>query len=49
MYSWVPIQKWDRDWTDHDLYEKYGLTIDETDYIEAMIKPLHEDMVPIDE
>jgi site-specific DNA-methyltransferase (adenine-specific) len=40
MYSWVPIQSWDRQWTDNALYEKYGLTKEETDYIEAVIRPM---------
>jgi len=40
MYSWVPIQSWDRQWTDKELYKKYGLTKVETDYIESVIKPM---------
>ena len=40
MYSWVPIQSWDRQWTDKALYKKYGLTKDEVDYIEAVIRPM---------
>jgi site-specific DNA-methyltransferase (adenine-specific) len=37
-YSWVPIQSWDREWTDAELYEKYGITSDEQAYIETLIK-----------
>ena len=40
MYSWVPMQPWDRQWTDKELYEKYGLTQKEIDYIEAVIRPM---------
>lgn len=40
MYSWVPIQSWDRQWTDKALYKKYGLTKDEVDYVEAVIRPM---------
>lgn len=40
MYSWVPIQSWDRQWTDKALYKKYGLTKEEIDYIEAVIRPM---------
>ena len=40
MYAWVPIQTWDRDWTDEVLYEKYRLTTDEINYIESVIKPM---------
>jgi site-specific DNA-methyltransferase (adenine-specific) len=39
-YSWVPIQSWDRAWTDEELYEKYGITPDEQLYIESQIKPV---------
>jgi len=40
MYSWVPIQKWDRQWTDKALYKKYELVVEEIDYIEAVIRPM---------
>lgn len=43
MYSWVPMQTWDRIWTDEELYKKYGLTNDEIDYIEAVIRPMNLD------
>lgn len=39
-YTWVPIQTWDRIWTDAVLYEKYGITADEQAYIESMIRPM---------
>lgn len=39
-YSWVPMQSWDRRWTDSELYAKYGLTTDETSYIESLIRPM---------
>lgn len=40
MYKWVPVQTWDRKWTDEMLYEKYGLTEDEISYIESVIRPM---------
>jgi site-specific DNA-methyltransferase (adenine-specific) len=40
MYAWVPQQSWDRTWTDKALYKKYELTRDQTEYIEAVIKPM---------
>jgi len=40
-YTWVPIQTWDRIWTDHELYEKYGVTEDEKAYIESQVKSLN--------
>ncbi len=40
VYTWVPMQTWDRTWTDAELYEKYGLTDDEIAFIESQIKPM---------
>lgn len=40
MYSWVPVQSWDRQWTDKALYKKYKLTAEEIDYIETFIRPM---------
>ena len=40
MYRWVPIQTWDRHWTDAELYEKYGIEEDEIALIESMIRPM---------
>ncbi|ANO13110.1 Eco57I restriction-modification methylase domain-containing protein [Mycobacteroides abscessus] len=39
-YTWVPLQTWDRIWTDAELYAKYGLTDDEIAYIESLIRPM---------
>ncbi|MFH0798755.1 MAG: Eco57I restriction-modification methylase domain-containing protein [Pseudomonadota bacterium] len=39
-YQWVPVQAWDRQWTDRDLYKKYKLTKGEIDYIELVIRPI---------
>ena len=39
-YSWVPMQDWDRVWTDQALYEKYGLKADEVRLIETSIRPM---------
>ena len=43
MYSWVPQQTWDREWTDKELYKKYKLTKDEIAYIESVIRPMELD------
>lgn len=40
MYLWVPVQSWNRQWTDKVLYKKYGLSAEEIDYIEAVIRPM---------
>lgn len=44
-YLWVPLQSWDRNWTDNDLYEKYGITPEEQAFIESQVKamPLDDD------
>ena len=34
-YVWVPMQTWDRTWTDAALYAKYGITKKEQAYIES--------------
>lgn len=40
VYSFVPIQDFDEEWTDEKLYKKYGLTQEEVDFIESMIRPM---------
>ena len=40
VYSFVPIQNFDESWTDEKLYAKYGLTQEEIDFIESMIRPM---------
>ena len=39
-YTFVPIQDFDESWTDEKLYKKYGLTAEEIDFIESMIRPM---------
>ena len=40
VYSLVPIQDFNEPWTDEKLYTKYGLTEEEIEYIESMIRPM---------
>ena len=40
VFQFVPLQDFTRPWTDADLYAKYGLTDDEIQFIESMIKPM---------
>jgi site-specific DNA-methyltransferase (adenine-specific) len=42
-YSWVPIQTWDRTWTDQELYAKYGITQKKQAYIESQVKQMNLD------
>lgn len=40
VFSFVPIQDFSEPWSDEKLYKKYGLTQEEIDFIESMIKPM---------
>jgi site-specific DNA-methyltransferase (adenine-specific) len=40
VYSYVPIQDFTKKWTDEKLYAKYGLTDEEINFIESMIRPM---------
>ena len=42
VYTFVPTQKWDRNWTDEKLYEKYGITPNEIEFIEKVVRPMGE-------
>jgi site-specific DNA-methyltransferase (adenine-specific) len=37
-FLWVPMQSWDRVWTDEVLFEKYQITQDEQVYIKSVVK-----------
>lgn len=39
-FCFIPIQKYDEDWSDEKLYTKYSLTDEEITLIESMIKPM---------
>jgi hypothetical protein len=45
VYTFVPTQKWTRQWTDKDLYSKYRLSDREIAFIEKIVRP----MEPTDE
>lgn len=40
VYECVPMQDFSKPWTDEELYAKYGLTQEEIDFIESMIRPM---------
>ena len=40
VYSFVPLQDFSKLWTDEELYAKYGLTDEEIEFIESMIRPM---------
>lgn len=39
-YSFLPVQDWEKAWSDEELYCKYGLTDDEIAFIEDVIRPM---------
>ena len=39
-FTFVPMQDFSKPWTDKELYAKYGLSQEEIDFIESMIKPM---------
>lgn len=43
VYSLVPQQSWDREWTDEELYAKYGLTGEEIAFIESIVRPMENE------
>ncbi|MDZ4098607.1 MAG: Eco57I restriction-modification methylase domain-containing protein [Methylophilaceae bacterium] len=40
VYTFVPVQDWTRQWTDADLYDRYGLSEDEIAFIEKIVRPM---------
>ena len=39
-YTWIPVQEWNRTWTDDALHEKYGITPQEQAYIESQVREM---------
>ena len=40
VFAYVPVQDWSKPWTDDELYKKYGITEEEIEFIDSMIKPM---------
>ena len=40
VFSYIPLQEFNKPWTDEELYKKYGLTDEEIHFIEATINPM---------
>lgn len=49
VYTFVPTQEWNRQWTDKDLYAKYGLSESEIAFIEKIVRPMDVTGVATDE
>jgi site-specific DNA-methyltransferase (adenine-specific) len=41
VYTFVPTQDWTKQWTDADLYAKYGLSVSEIAFIEKIVRPMY--------
>jgi len=48
VYGFVPILDFTRSWTDSQLYKRYGLSPDEVQFIEEMVKPMVLDDAQVD-
>jgi len=40
-YAWVPMQTWNRTYSDEALYKKYGITQKEQEYIESQVRAMN--------
>ena len=40
VYTFVPTQEWNRKWSDQDVYDKYGLSDYEIEFVEKIVRPL---------
>lgn len=49
VYTFVPMQEWNRQWTDEMLYAKYGITESEVEFIEKVVRPMDLSGVSEDE
>lgn len=49
VYSFVPSQKWNRRWTDDDLYARYGISASEIAFIEKVVRPMDLSVAPEDD
>ena len=49
VYTFVPTQDWTKVWTDELLYKKYGITNDEIDFIEKVVRPMDITSDDVDE
>jgi hypothetical protein len=49
VYTFVPTQKWTKQWTDEDLYAKYGISASEIAFIEKVVRPMDLGGAPEDD
>jgi len=41
VYAFIPLVPLDRQWSDRDLYDRYGLNREEIGFVEQMVLPIH--------
>ena len=39
-FIFVPFLEYKKEWTDDELYKRYGLSSDEIEYVESLIRPM---------
>ncbi|HMO25367.1 MAG TPA: Eco57I restriction-modification methylase domain-containing protein [Tepidisphaeraceae bacterium] len=49
VYTFVPKQEWTKTWTDKELYDMYGLTTSEIEFIEKIVRPMDPTIAASDE
>lgn len=40
-FCFVPVQDYNKEWTDEKLYKKYGITVEEQAFIDSLIRPMN--------
>lgn len=40
VYTFVPVQDFSKQWSDQELYSKYGITNTQIDFIDSLIRPM---------
>lgn len=40
VYTFVPVQNWTKQWTDDDLYAKYGISASEIEFVEKVVRSM---------
>lgn len=43
VYTFVPMQDFSKPWSDQDVYEKYGISEEEKEFIDTMVRPMERE------
>jgi hypothetical protein len=49
VYTFVPVQDWTKTWNDDRLYARYGLTEEEIEFLEEVVRPMDPAAVGVDD